>query len=82
MSWGHAVSPDLLDWTELPVALAATEVEHMWSGSVVHDVDDTSGLGSDGVGALVALYTRFDTVGLGQSQSLAWSTDRGRTWTA
>ena len=82
MSWGHAVSPDLLDWTELPVALAATEVEHMWSGSVVHDVDDTSGLGSDGVGALVALYTRFDPVGLGQSQSLAWSTDRGRTWTA
>ena len=82
MSWGHAVSPDLLDWTELPVALAATEAEHMWSGSVVHDADNTSGLGADGTGPLVALYTRFDPVGLGQSQSLAWSTDRGRTWTA
>ena len=82
MSWGHAVSHDLLDWTELPVALAATEAEHMWSGSVVHDVDNTSGLGSEGAGPLVALYTRFDPVGLGQSQSLAWSTDRGRTWTA
>ncbi len=82
MSWGHAVSRDLLDWTELPVALAATETEHMWSGSVVHDADNTSGLGSDAAGPLVALYTRFDPVGLGQSQSLAWSTDRGRTWAA
>ena len=82
MSWGHAVSPDLLDWTELPVALAATETEHMWSGSVVLDADNTSGLGSAGAAPLVALYTRFDPVSLGQSQSLAWSTDRGRTWTA
>ena len=37
MSWGHAVSEDLLDWTELPIALAATDTEHAWSGSVVHD---------------------------------------------
>jgi fructan beta-fructosidase len=82
MSWGHAVSRDLLDWTELPVALPATEVEHMWSGSVVHDAANTSGLGTEEAGALVALYTSFDPVGLGQAQSLAWSTDRGRTWTA
>lgn len=81
MSWGHAVSRDLLDWTELPVALAATGTEHMWSGSVVHDADNTSGLGVDGAGPLVALYTSFDPVGLGQTQSLAWSTDDGRTWT-
>jgi fructan beta-fructosidase len=30
MSWGHAVSEDLLDWTELPIALAATDTEHVW----------------------------------------------------
>ena len=81
MSWGHAVSTDLLDWTELPVALPATEAEHMWSGSVVHDATNTSGLGTGEAGPLVALYTSFDPVGLGQAQSLAWSTDDGRTWT-
>lgn len=82
MSWGHAVSEDLLDWTELPIALAATDAEHVWSGSVVHDADDTSGLGSDGVGPLVALWTSFDPVGGRQAQSLSWSLDRGRTWEA
>ena len=81
MSWGHAVSTDLLDWTELPVALPATEAEHMWSGSVVHDAANTSGLGTGEAGPLVALYTSFDPVGLGQAQSLAWSLDDGRTWT-
>ena len=81
MSWGHAVSTDLLDWTELPVALPATDAEHMWSGSVVHDAANTSRLGTDEEGPLVAFYTSFDPVGLGQAQSLAWSTDDGRTWT-
>jgi fructan beta-fructosidase len=81
MSWGHAVSRDLLDWAELPVALPATEAEHMWSGSVVHDAANTSGLGTAEKGPLVALYTSFDPVGLGQAQSLAWSIDEGRTWT-
>jgi sucrose-6-phosphate hydrolase SacC (GH32 family) len=81
MSWGHAVSEDLLDWTELPIALAATDTEHVWSGSVVHDADDTSGLGRDGVAPLVALWTSFDPVGGRQAQSLSWSLDRGRTWT-
>jgi fructan beta-fructosidase len=81
MSWGHAVSEDLLDWTELPIALAATDTEHVWSGSVVHDAGNTSGLGRDGAGPLVALWTCFDPVSGLQRQSLSWSLDRGRTWT-
>jgi fructan beta-fructosidase len=82
MSWGHAVSEDLLDWTELPIALAATDTEHVWSGSVVHDVDDTSGLGTDGAGPLVALWTALEPATGAQRQSVAWSVDRGRTWTS
>lgn len=82
MSWGHAVSDDLLDWTELPVALAATETEHMWSGSVVHDVANTSGLGSSDNGPLVATYTTFAPATQAQTQSVSWSIDRGRTWQA
>lgn len=80
MSWGHAVSDDLLGWTELPVALAATDTEHMWSGSVVHDAANTSGLGSAGNGPLVATYTTFAPTTKVQTQSVSWSIDRGRTW--
>jgi fructan beta-fructosidase len=82
ISWGHAVSTDLLDWTELPTAIAATEAQHAWSGSVVHDAANTTGLGSAATGPLVALYTAFDPVTGGQAQCVAHSTDRGRTWTA
>jgi sucrose-6-phosphate hydrolase SacC (GH32 family) len=81
MSWGHAVSPDLVDWTELPVALWHSDTEHVFSGSVVVDHDDTSGLGSPDAPAMVALYTAHHRVTGRQTQALAWSTDRGRTWT-
>jgi sucrose-6-phosphate hydrolase SacC (GH32 family) len=80
MSWGHAVSTDLTTWTELPVALASSAAEHVWSGSVVHDATNTSGLARSGTGPLVALYTRFDPATGIQSQCLAHSLDRGRTW--
>lgn len=80
MSWGHAVSPDLRHWEELPVALEHTPTEHVFSGSVVVDHADTSGLGADGEPAMVAVYTSHDPVTEHQGQSIAWSTDRGRTW--
>jgi len=84
MSWGHATSPDLLTWTEQDIALRFTQEEAIFSGSVVVDHDNTSGLGEDGRAPLVALYTshyleaspRHGT----QAQSVAWSTDSGRTW--
>ncbi|MCW2739206.1 glycoside hydrolase family 32 protein [Nocardioides sp.] len=80
MSWGHAVSTDLLTWTELPTALVGSDSEHIWSGSVVHDTANTSGLAPDGRAPLVALYTRFDPATGIQSQCAAHSLDRGRTW--
>ena len=82
MSWGHAVSTDLLNWQELPVAIPEDERTSIFSGSVVLDRHNTSGFGQGGVAPLVACYTgclRRD-VG-GQAQELAYSTDRGRTWT-
>jgi fructan beta-fructosidase len=81
MSWGHAVSPDLFAWTELPVALAHTDAEHVYSGSVVVDHRDTSGFGVDGHPAMVAVYTSHDPISGRQTQALAHSLDRGRTWT-
>ncbi|MEB3367172.1 glycoside hydrolase family 32 protein [Saccharopolyspora mangrovi] len=77
MSWLHAVSTDLVRWQELPVALEPDELGAIFSGSAVVDHHDTSGF-FGGKPGLVALYT---SAGDSQQQSLAHSSDRGRTWT-
>jgi fructan beta-fructosidase len=77
MSWGHAVSTDMLHWKHLPVALREERGVMIFSGSVVADREDTSGL-CQGRSCLVAIYTGH---GHGQqTQNLAFSHDRGRTW--
>ncbi|WP_261304322.1 GH32 C-terminal domain-containing protein [Paenibacillus andongensis] len=76
--WGHAVSKDLLHWEHLPVALARDSLGEIWSGSAVVDSKDTSGF-FGGKAGLVAIFTHFKG-GL-QSQSIAYSADKGRTWT-
>ncbi len=82
MSWGHAVSPDLLHWTELEVAIPEDERVSIYSGSVVVDSTNSAGFGKPGEKPLVAIYTGCRRVSEGgQAQELAFSTDRGRTWT-
>ncbi|GLU34323.1 glycosyl hydrolase [Trinickia caryophylli] len=85
MSWGHATSCDLVHWEEQPVAIRANEKEEVFSGSVVVDAHNTSGLGPAGSSPLVALYTSVYKPGSGhepgvQAQSLAYSMDHGQTW--
>ncbi|MFD5159265.1 GH32 C-terminal domain-containing protein [Streptomyces hawaiiensis] len=81
MSWGHAVSKDLVHWKELPLALSHDDEEMVFSGSAVVDRNNTTGFGTRKNPPMVAIYTSFDN-GTGiQAQSLAYSTDRGRTWT-
>ncbi|WP_220101863.1 GH32 C-terminal domain-containing protein [Actinomyces sp. Z3] len=81
MSWGHAVSTDLVHWEELGVAIPYTADYGVFSGSAVYDVNNTSGLGTADAPPLVAVWTRADNHNGNQSQSLAYSTDKGRTWT-
>lgn len=82
MSWGHAVSTDLLHWQELPLAIPEDERVSIYSGSVVCDEANTSGFGTAGQAPLVAIYTGCRRVPEGgQAQELAFSLDRGRTWT-
>jgi len=80
VSWGHAVSPDLHHWTELPLALRHDESEHVFSGCVVVDAGNTSGLGTRERPPLVAVYTSHHPETRHEAQSLAVSLDRGRTW--
>lgn len=83
MHWGHAVSQDLVHWEHLPIALAPDEHGAIFSGSVVVDKHDTSGF-FGGKSGLVAIFTHHDTKPgtdlTRQRQSIAYSTDRGRTW--
>ncbi|WP_281262293.1 GH32 C-terminal domain-containing protein [Saccharothrix carnea] len=81
MSWGHAVSRDLVHWEELPVAISHDDEEMVFSGSAVVDHANTSGFGTADEPAMVAVYTSSLKIGGRQAQSLAYSTDRGRTWT-
>jgi fructan beta-fructosidase len=73
MHWGHAVSPDLVHWENLPVALSPDEHGDIWSGSVIADHENVSGLVPGG--GLVTFFS-YNT----QTQGIAYSTDRGRTW--
>jgi fructan beta-fructosidase len=81
MSWGHAVSRDLVRWQHLPVAVPEADSVMAFSGSAVVDWQNTSGFGQGGRPPLVAIYTGHRTDRPSQSQYLAYSTDRGRTWT-
>jgi levanase/fructan beta-fructosidase len=68
MSWGHAVSKDLLHWEELPVAIPEEESGAIFSGSAVSIGDE-----------IVAIYTRDKDKR--QTQCIAVSKDNGGTFT-
>ncbi len=85
MSWGHAVSTDLLHWTQLPVALKEEDGIMIFTGSAVIDSRNASGFCLANKPCLIAVYTGY-TPPKGsrpslQTQNLAFSNDRGRTWT-
>jgi levanase/fructan beta-fructosidase len=67
MSWGHAVSKDLINWEELPIAIAEDEDGAIFSGSAVSIGDE-----------IVAIYTRNTETN--QAQCIARSADNGRTF--
>jgi sucrose-6-phosphate hydrolase SacC (GH32 family) len=82
MSWGHAVSTDLAHWHELPVAIPEDEHGMIFTGSVVVDRNNTSGFCASHHPCLVAVYTvnAQTPAGTRQTQNIAYSLDRGRTW--
>jgi fructan beta-fructosidase len=86
MHWGHAVSKDMIHWEHLPIALYPDSLGFIFSGSAVIDWKNTSGLGTEQTPPMVAIYTYHDPEGERagrndfQTQGIAYSVDKGRTW--
>ncbi len=83
MTWGHAVSPDLVHWEQMPDAIEPDKLGTIFSGSAVVDWNNTSGFQSGSENVLVAFYTSAGEHASPPepfTQSIAYSNDRGRTW--
>ena len=80
MSWGHAVSEDLITWNEQAVAISSDETHAIFSGSAVVDYFNTTGFGSLKNPPMVAIYTAHKHDDSHQVQCLAYSLDEGQTW--
>jgi fructan beta-fructosidase len=75
MHWGHAVSRDLVHWTELPEALFQKSLQDMaFSGGGLVDSANTAGWKTGAEDPLVVAFTST-----GRGECLAYSLDRGRT---
>ena len=76
MHWGHAVSNDLVNWKELPIALYPNgDDDFPFSGSGVVDHENTSGWGKNGRPPMVIAFTST-----GRGECIAYSEDDGTTW--
>jgi sucrose-6-phosphate hydrolase SacC (GH32 family) len=78
MTWGHAVAADLVHWRQLENAILPDRLGTIFSGSAVVDGENTAGFQTGREKPIVCIYT---SAGKPFTQSLAYSNDRGRTWT-
>ncbi|HMP04941.1 MAG TPA: glycoside hydrolase family 32 protein [Lacipirellulaceae bacterium] len=83
MTWGHALSPDMVHWQQVPHALLPYDVDGrsgtIFSGTAVVDHNNSLGVQQGDIPTLCAFFTfaaqpKFH-------QAMAYSTDRGKTWT-
>ncbi|MDF2157868.1 glycoside hydrolase family 32 protein [Algoriphagus sp. CAU 1675] len=86
MHWGHATSKNLTKWEHQPIALYPDSLGYIFSGSVIYDQENSSGLGTLELPPLVAIYTYHNMEGEKsgkldfQFQGIAYSSDNGKTW--
>ena len=80
MTWGHSTSTDLVHWQYEGDPVMADALGAVFSGSSVVDKDNTAGFGA---GTVVSFYTSAKSSPWGdvQMQSMAYSTDGGKTFT-
>ena len=85
MHWGHAISRDLVYWTETGEALYPDKMGTMFSGSGVVDGDNSSDFQIGTEKALICIYTAAGGTSVQSQQAkftqcIAYSTDGGKSW--
>lgn len=76
--WGHATSRDLYTWENQKIAIFAQPEAQIFSGSIVIDVNNTSGFFPNQKNGVVAIYTL--NTAASQTQEIAYSVDGGYTF--
>ena len=76
MTWGHAVSKDLVSWKQLPNVFHHKSGDRMFSGGAVVDWKNTGGWKTGENDVIVAAWTST-----GCGECIAYSNDKGRTFT-
>ncbi|AQQ70987.1 Levanase precursor [Limihaloglobus sulfuriphilus] len=86
MTWGHAVSKDMIHWQELADAIPPDGLGTIFSGSAVVDKHNSAGFKTGDEDVIVCFYTyaggrNLWSKGKPFTQAIAYSNDRGRTFT-
>jgi fructan beta-fructosidase len=76
MTWGHAVSTDLVHWKQLPSALHHRRGDAMFSGGAAVDWKNTGGWKTGKNDVIIVTWTST-----GRGECIAYSNDKGRTFT-
>ncbi len=77
MTWGHAVSKDMVHWKQLPHAILPYDDGTIFSGTAVVDHNNSLGVQEGDTKTIAAAFTFARQPFY---QALAYSTDRGRTF--
>lgn len=75
MTWGHAVSTDMIHWQQLPHAILPYGKCTIFSGSALVDEKNVLGRQNTATKTIYALFTAW-----GKGQLAAYSTDKGRSF--
>jgi sucrose-6-phosphate hydrolase SacC (GH32 family) len=78
MTWGHAVSSDMVHWKQLPHAILPYGGGTIFSGTAVVDHQNALGKQTGNIKTIVAFFSFAKQPFY---QAAAYSTDRGRTFT-
>ncbi len=77
MTWGHAVSTDMIHWEQLPHAILPYSGGTIFSGTAVVDQNNSLGKQTGNIKTIVAIFTFAKAPFY---QAAAYSTDKGRTF--
>lgn len=79
--WGHAVSKDLVCWTELGIAIdREPDGGKIYSGSAVIDYHNTTGFFTEDIPPASRMVIMYTVPGSVEKLCLAYSLDDGYTW--